>query len=109
MTHCKIGHSPFYSKEFCLPNSAMYYVYVIQNLLSYDLYIGFTTNVKQRVFDHNSGKGARTTRRKGKWRLIYLEGYLTKNDAVSREKFLKGGSGLKYLKKQLKNYFGGAV
>jgi len=83
----------------------MYYVYVIQNLLTKNLYIGYTVNVKQRLSDHNSGKGAQTTRKKGKWKLIYLEGYLIKDDVIGREKFLKGGSGLKYLKKQLKNYF----
>jgi hypothetical protein len=30
--------------------------------------------------------------------------YLFKTDALGREKFLKGGSGRTYLKKQLKNY-----
>lgn len=84
----------------------MYYsVYVIQNSLSKDLYIGYSTNLNQRISDHNSGKGAQTTRRQGKWKLIYFEGYLNKNDAMGREKFLKGGSGLRYLKKQLKHYF----
>ena len=83
----------------------MYYVYVIENLLSHDLYIGLTTNIKGRISEHNSGKGARTTRRKGRWKLLYLEGYLNQKDALGREKFLKGGSGLKYLKKQLKHYF----
>lgn len=84
----------------------MYYVYVIQNLLNAKLlYIGYRRNIKQRLSDHNSGKGARTTKNKGGWRLIYLEGYLNIKDALGREKFLKGGSGLKYLKKQLNNYF----
>jgi len=37
-------------------------------------------------------------------KLIYFEAYFNKKDALSREKFLKGGSGHKYLKKQLKHY-----
>jgi len=82
----------------------MYYVYVVQNEWG-NLYIGYSRDIQTRVKDHNSGRGARTTRRDGPWRLIYLEGYLSQKDAVGREKFLKGGSGLKYLKKQLKYYF----
>jgi len=82
----------------------MHYVYVIQNETG-DLYIGYTRNLRNRIINHNSGKGARMTRRDGPWKLIYLEGYLNQKDAIGREKFLKGGSGLKYLKKQLKHYF----
>jgi len=37
--------------------------------------------------------------------LIYYEAYTNKKDAKGREKFLKGGSGHMYLKKQLKYYF----
>lgn len=37
--------------------------------------------------------------------LIYYESYLNKKDAKGREKFLKGGSGHKYIRKQLTNYF----
>ena len=69
------------------------------------LYIGFTTNIKQRYQDHISGKGGFTQRYKN-WKLIYFEGYKDKKDALNREKFLKGGSGRKYINKQLKNFLG---
>lgn len=39
--------------------------------------------------------------------LIYYEAYLNSNDALGREKFLKSGSGHRYLTKQLKNYIAG--
>lgn len=81
----------------------MYYVYVLENQ-DKSFYIGFTSDVNKRVADHNNGKGGRTTSLKSNWKLIYYEMYLEKNDALGREKFLKGGSGRKYLKKQLKNY-----
>lgn len=38
------------------------------------------------------------------WKLIYYETYLHKMDAIRREKFLKSGSGWRFLKKQLSNY-----
>lgn len=81
-----------------------YYVYLIRNALDKGWYIGFTSDLNQRIKDHNDGKGGRTTRQKKHWRLIYFEGYRNKADALGREKFLKSGSGRKYLKKQLKNF-----
>jgi len=83
----------------------MFYVYVLENQNDKSLYIGFTDNLRRRVFEHNNGQGGRTTKLKKGWGLIYFEGYLLKKDALGREKFLKGGSGRKYLRKQLSNYF----
>ncbi len=82
----------------------MVYVYVLECLEDGSWYIGFTANLRARFARHNNGSGARTTARKKSWKLIYYEAYLTKADAVGREKFLKSGSGRTYLKKQLKNY-----
>lgn len=81
----------------------MYFVYIIEDE-NRKRYIGFTNDIKQRIHDHNSGKGTQTTRRSKSWNIIYLEGYLNKKDALGREKFLKSGAGDRYLKKQLKNY-----
>ena len=81
-----------------------YYVYLLENQNDKSWYIGFTEDLKRRVHDHLSGIGCRTTSMKSGWKLIYYESYLNKNDAIGREKFLKGGSGRTYLKKQLKNY-----
>ena len=82
----------------------MYWIYLLESQNDKSWYIGYTSNLKQRVSDHQAGIGGKTTGQKGNWRLIYCEGYLRKEDALGREKFLKGGSGRTYLKKQLKNY-----
>lgn len=82
----------------------MYYVYILENLNDKSWYIGFTSNLRQRIKDHLEGKGARTTKIKKGWKLIYYESYLDKRDAMGREKFLKSGSGRKYINKQLKYY-----
>jgi len=37
-------------------------------------------------------------------KLIYFEAYLNQSDALGREKFLKSGSGHRFIKKQLNNY-----
>lgn len=82
----------------------MYYVYLLENQNDQSWYIGYTSDISRRIKEHNSGRGGRTTRLKRDWGLIYYEMYLDEKDAEGREKFLKSGSGRKYLKKQLKNY-----
>ena len=82
----------------------MYYVYVLKNKKDRSFYIGYTSDLKRRLSEHQNGKGGRTTRIKSGWELIYFEAYLDKRDAIGREKFLKGGSGRKYLYKQMSNY-----
>ncbi len=82
----------------------MYYVYLLEIKNNKSFYIGYTNNLKRRFLEHNSGKGGKTTRDKGEWILVYYEGYLNKKDAIGREKFLKSGSGRRYINKQLSNY-----
>lgn len=93
----------------------MYYVYVLENQDDKSLYIGFTADLKRRVSEHQRGIGGRTTKNKLQnnlsrgattniWKLIYYESYLDKRDAIGREKFLKSGSGRKYLYKQITHY-----
>ena len=83
----------------------MFTVYVLENQNDKSWYIGQTDNLKRRIIEHNSKQGGRTTRiKEGKWKLIYAEAYIDKRDAIGREKFLKGGSGRKYLNKQLASY-----
>ena len=82
----------------------MYWVYVLENRSDKSWYIGLTSNLKRRLQEHVGGYGSRTTSLKKNWYIIYCEGYLNKNDAIGRERFLKSGSGRRFLKKQLKHY-----
>jgi len=54
------------------------------------LYTGFTTDLKQRVRDHNEGKGSKYVRSKLPGKLIYSEKYLGKTEALKREREIKG-------------------
>jgi len=80
----------------------MHHVYVIENEKK-NWYIGYSTNVRQRVTAHNNHKNISTAKAKH-WKLIYCESYTEKMDALGREKFLKSGSGWKFLKKQMAFY-----
>ena len=83
----------------------MYYIYIIENEKDKSWYIGFSVDVKRRISEHNSKIGGQyTSTKKGRWNLVYIEGYSNKLDALGREKYLKSGAGRKYLKKQLSNY-----
>ena len=84
----------------------VYYIYILESEREGILYIGFTDDLKRRYAEHLSGRGGRTTRMRKDWKLIYFEGYPNKPDALGREKFLKSGSGRKYINKQLANHFG---
>jgi putative endonuclease len=83
----------------------MYYVYLLECQDDKSWYIGFSSDLRKRINDHQNGHGSRTISTKKNWKLIYYEAYIIKNDAISRKKFFKSGSGRKYLLKQLKNYF----
>ena len=51
-------------------------------------YVGYTNNLKNRLFKHNSNKGAKST--KGyKWLLIYSKKFKSRSEAMSYEFKLK--------------------
>ena len=54
----------------------------------YLTYVGWTTDVARRLAQHNSGKGARTTRGRS-WVLLHSEGFATRTEAMRREWHLK--------------------
>ena len=78
----------------------MYYIYVLLSLKDRKLYIGMTSNLNERVKNHNAGKST-ATRNRRPLQLIYYEFYHYKSDAEQREKYLKGGNGRASLKIQL--------
>lgn len=93
----------FYAARYPKYDDTMYYVYVIESESSGSWYIGYTTDAHARLEKHNQNGNISTSKR-GPWKLIYYEAYLDKGDALGREKFLKSGSGWKFLKKQVRKY-----
>ena len=57
-------------------------------------YVGYTNNLKKRISLHNSGKGAKFTKGR-KWKLIYKEHFNSKNEAISREYYIKKNRSLR--------------
>jgi len=65
-----------------------YYIYVLRSNIKDKYYVGSTGNLEDRLNRHNSGKSKYT---KGgiPWKLVYIEEYNTRSEAVQREKQLK--------------------
>lgn len=66
----------------------MFYVYILKSKLDNKLYIGYTTNLRKRIKEHNEKKN-RATKYRGKLELIYYEAYKAEDDAKKREHNLK--------------------
>ena len=81
-----------------------YYVYVLQSERDHNLYVGYTSDIKKRLEEHNNGKVPATNNRRP-LKLIYWEGCLNRQDAMEREKYLKTAWGKKYIKNRLQEYF----
>ena len=75
----------------------------MQSIKNGSLYVGFTNNLKRRIWEHNNGKSS-YTKKYAPWRLVYFEGYVSKEDAKRREESLKlHAQGLRRLKERLLN------
>ncbi len=64
------------------------------------MYIGFSSNLKIRIFEHKKGVVSSIKHRRPVI-LIYYEAYKSEKDARIREKFLKTGQGREFIKKNI--------
>lgn len=81
----------------------MYYNYVLENKKNNHLYTRYTTDLKNRLLEHNNGQN-QSTKKDRPWKLIYYEACLNEKDAKRREKYLKITQGKRLLKRRLKEY-----
>ena len=79
----------------------MFYVYVL-TMNNGEIYIGFSTNLKNRIKQHYENKVISTKNREPK--LVYYEAYISKKDAMEREQKLKQrGNAKRWLKERITN------
>ncbi|RLC36776.1 GIY-YIG nuclease family protein, partial [candidate division Kazan bacterium] len=55
----------------------MYYVYILKSEKDGKMYVGSTSNLKRRFYEHNSGKSPSTQNRQP-LKLIFYEAYQSK-------------------------------
>lgn len=96
------GRSPALSRFYIQLTTIMYYVYALKNKTHAYLYIGFTSNLRKRLKEHQDKKSTYTAKM-GEWHFVYYEAYHSKDDAIERERMLKQhGSAFGKLRKRIK-------
>lgn len=79
----------------------MFYTYVIESIpVPKERYFGHTTNLKQRLSDHDTGKCVHTSKFKP-WKLKLYVAFETIEQAQHFEKYLKSGSGHAFANRHL--------
>lgn len=79
-----------------------HYVYVLRSIKDGRLYVGYTTNLKRRLAEHNAGT-VPSTRHRIPFKLIYYEACRHQADALRRERYLKTTYGKRYIKGRVKS------
>ena len=81
----------------------MFTVYVLHSKSFDKIYIGFTSNLVQRLISHNElGKKGWTIKFRP-WTLIYKEELNLKSEAMKREKELKTAAGRTFIRTLISN------
>ena len=79
----------------------MHYVYLLESTAAPgQRYVGLTTDLRQRLTDHNSGKSKHTAKFKP-WRLATYIAFSDQTKAMVFERYLKSGSGHAFANKRL--------
>ncbi len=75
----------------------MFTVYVLYSEKYNKIYIGYTSNIEQRLLSHNELETKGFTLRYRPWKLIYSEVFSEKSEAMKREKQLKTARGRAFI------------
>ena len=68
----------------------LYYVYMLASRRNGTLYIGVTNDILRRVWEHKNGVAESFTKKHDVHLLVWYETHGDINDAIAREKQLKG-------------------
>ncbi|MDE0771803.1 MAG: GIY-YIG nuclease family protein [Salibacteraceae bacterium] len=82
----------------------LFVVYTLKSNLNDKRYIGFTSNLINRFHSHNTFGTKGWTINSRLWRVIYVEFFESKQEAMKRKQFLKSGQGRAWLKLNVKDY-----
>jgi len=77
------------------------YVYIIQSInVSDQVYIGWTTHLRERLASHNRGKSTHTSKFRP-WKIAFYAAFNSKEKAIQFERYLKSGSGAAFRRRRL--------
>ena len=70
-------------------NTKMYYTYILANKPGGTFYVGITSNLQKRIFEHKEELVEGFTKKYGIKTLVYYEIHEDVKEAISREKLIK--------------------
>ena len=79
----------------------MFTVYVLYSEKYDKIYIGYTSNIEQRLLSHNKLSQKGYTVKYRPWKIVYTEKFITKKEALQREKELKSSRGRNFIRKEI--------
>ncbi len=94
--------NPTWFRVVYKPTEPMHYTYILKSLKDNKLYIGQTDDLKRRFNEHQRGKNNSTKARRP-FELIFYEAFLSKSDAIRRERYFKSTKGKSSLKQMLRD------
>ncbi len=74
----------------------MFFVYILQSLKDRKTYVGQTDNIEKRIKLHNAGL-VKSTKHRVPFKLLLLEKFSTRAEAMKRESWWKSSVGRKKL------------
>ena len=81
----------------------MFTTYVLYSEKYDKIYIGYTSNLQQRLLSHNELATKGWTIKFRPWKIIYKEKFETKSEAMKREKQLKSYQGRTFIRNLIDN------
>jgi len=78
--------------SFLAMTGRLYWVYILASRRNGNLYVGVTSDLKIRIWQHKNGRFAGFTSRYGVNKLVHFEDFRDISNAIAREKQLKAGS-----------------
>ncbi len=86
--------------------SDMFIVYVLYSIPFDKIYIGYSSDLSNRILSHNELATKGHTLKYRPWTLAHTEEFDTKTDAIKRENYLKSTQGRKLAWQIIKGKFG---
>lgn len=83
-------------------------VYVLKSKVDGNFYVGYTSNLDERIVQHNKGL-VKSTKNRRPLEIVYYEVCFNQEDATHREKYLKTSYGKRYIKNRLKHFLNGGI
>jgi len=86
----------------------MFFTYILQSQKDLSFYIGYTSNLEQRLEQHNKATSGYTSTKKP-WKLVYFETFDLETEARKRERAIKKKKSRKYIEYLIAEWEGPSV